>query len=178
MICFRHKIIDVARLRTYACLRRSTDNMMNKSNCSRTKSTYIQHIERQCRIRITNTITIYESVLSCRCCSFDNAIFSLIIIVVSWFLCLSICLFFSNRMSVFPNQINNSKRWWPFFFSDYLFLFDTIHVCAYMLHVECVKRWPSSLFISDRVMLECACVCVSRHRHAMPQEECIYIYAI
>jgi hypothetical protein len=30
-----------------------------------------------------------------------------------------------------------------------------------MLHVQCVKRWPSSLFISDRVMLECACVCVS-----------------
>lgn len=29
--------------------------------------------------------------------------------------------------------------------------------------------------ISDRVMVECACarVCVSRHRHAMPQEECI-----
>jgi len=93
MICFRHKMIDVARIYTYTCLRRPTDNMMNKSNCSRTKSTHIQYIERQCRIRITNTIMLYESVLGCRRCSFDNAIFSLIIMLVSWFLCLSISLF-------------------------------------------------------------------------------------
>jgi hypothetical protein len=95
MICFRHKMIDVVRIYTYTCLRRPTDNMMNKSNCSRTKSTHIQSIERQCRIRITNTITLYESVLGCRRCSFNNnAIFSLIIMLVSWFLYLFYFSFF------------------------------------------------------------------------------------
>ncbi len=183
MICFRQKMIDVARISTYTCLRRPTDNMMNKSNCSRPKSTHIQYIQRQCRIRITNTITLYESVLGCRRCSFDNTIFSLIIMVVSWFLCLSIFLLSSNRMSVFPNSINNSKRCWPFFSFFFLAIFFSwYNLCLYIykLHVKCAKWWPSSLFISDRVMVECACVyvCVSRHRHAMPQEKCIYIYAI
>ncbi len=131
MICFRHKMIDVVRTYTYTCLRRPADNMMNKSNCSRTKSTHIQYIERQCRIRITNTITLYESVLGCRRCSFDNAIFSLIITLVSWF---SILVYFSfpligcQYFRIKSMIVNDGDPAW-IFFSLVIFLFDIIYVC-------------------------------------------------
>jgi hypothetical protein len=45
-----------------------------------------------------------------------------------------------------------------FLLSFYLIQFMSVYKC--ILYVECVKRWPSSLFIPDRVMVECACVCL------------------
>jgi hypothetical protein len=185
-------MIDVARSCTYTCLRRPTDNIMNKSNCSRTKSTHIQYIETQCRIRITNTITLCESVLGCRHYSFDNVIFSLIIILVSWFLCLSIpsfSLIGCQRFRIKSMIVNDGDPSLDFFFLV-IFLFDTINVniCIYLSHVECAKkRWPSSPFISDRVMLvHTICVCIvtdtlCHKRNVFTYTQCkidVYMYVL
>jgi len=59
--------------------------------------------------------------------------------------------------------VNDGDPALVFFSSWYSFIW--YNLCLYVkciLHVECVKWWPPSyLFISDRVMVECACVCVS-----------------
>lgn len=82
-----------AYTRTQAWDDRRTTWWINQIVHGRNRHTYTIYRNTQCRIRITNTITRYESVLDGRRCSFDNAIFSLQIMLVSWFLCLSISLF-------------------------------------------------------------------------------------
>ena len=129
--------------RTHSCLRQPTDNMMNKSNCSRPKSTHTHiliqymYIQRQCRIRITNTITLYESVLSCRRCSFDNAIFSLIMMLVSLIFLFFFPLIGCQYFRIKSMMVNDDD---PFFLSSLFFFLIVIYNPVFLILSSCRIR--------------------------------------